>query len=324
MIKRDVSIDFLMLLAILLVVNSHMDGVYGETFGRIATGGLFGDALFFFCSGYKLFLGKMDGFVSWYRRRIVRIYPTIIVFDLLYALVLSAPLTVRNVFDGWKICGYWFVKCLMIHYVFIWLVRRFCEKHLKLVFAGVIVATLGLWCCAYSPRFAVEMTCANWFQWFYMFLFTLGGGCLAAFRRGDDAFSFLGGVSLAFGSLVAHYGLIAVIDRNAWLMPAHVVIIGTCAGVVYGLYMISKSGLIRRLMATKGSVVIIFLSSLSLEVYISNTIYIDYFANWRRPFNLICCWIVIFAGAYIVRCLTRFVLQILDVGKEIDFSKVFK
>ena len=158
----------------------------------------------------------------------------------------------------------------------------------------------------------------------YMFLFTLGGGCLAVFRRDNDTFSFWGGVSLAFGALVAHYGLIAVIDRNGWLMPARVAIIGTCAGVVYGLYMISKSGLIRRLMATKGGVAIVFLSSLSLEVYIGNTIYIDYFANWRRPFNLIFCWIVIFAGAYVVRCVTRFVLQLLDVGKEIDFSKVVK
>lgn len=86
--KRDKGIDFLMFVAILMVVNSHLEEMYVGGSKLLATGGVLGDALFFFCSGYKLFLGKMDRFDNWYKRRIVRIYPSVIVFDVLAALIL--------------------------------------------------------------------------------------------------------------------------------------------------------------------------------------------------------------------------------------------
>ncbi len=75
-IKRNVSIDILKFLAVLLITNSHFDIMYAH-FDRLATGGAFGDALFFFCSGFTLFLGRMGRFDNWYKRRIGRIYPSV-------------------------------------------------------------------------------------------------------------------------------------------------------------------------------------------------------------------------------------------------------
>ena len=40
--------------------------------------GALGDALFFFCSGFTLFLGRLGSFDNWYKRRINRIYPSVI------------------------------------------------------------------------------------------------------------------------------------------------------------------------------------------------------------------------------------------------------
>ncbi len=99
--------------------------MYPENCRFLATGGILGDALFFFCSGYKLFLGGMGRFDNWYKRRVVRIYPSIIVWDILAALLFSLPLTVSSVFDGWKENGYWFVKCIMLHYIGLYIIRRF-------------------------------------------------------------------------------------------------------------------------------------------------------------------------------------------------------
>ncbi len=72
--KRDFSVDVLKFLAALLITNSHMEILYGE-YSFMATGGAIGDALFFFCSGYTLFLGRNASFFNWYKRRINRIYP---------------------------------------------------------------------------------------------------------------------------------------------------------------------------------------------------------------------------------------------------------
>ena len=74
--KRDFSIDVLKFLAAILITNSHMDLLYGD-YSYLATGGALGDSLFFFCSGYTLFLGRDASFFNWYKRRINRIYPTI-------------------------------------------------------------------------------------------------------------------------------------------------------------------------------------------------------------------------------------------------------
>ena len=75
--NRDFSIDILKCLAALLITWSHFEKPLGD-FSFLASGGAFGDGLFFFCSGYVLFLSQRDGgFFNWYKRRINRIYPTV-------------------------------------------------------------------------------------------------------------------------------------------------------------------------------------------------------------------------------------------------------
>ena len=75
--ERVVSLDWLKCLAALLIVNSHMGVCYG-TYAALATGGAIGNAIFFFCSGYALSLGRFDRFDNWFKRRVFRIYPSVI------------------------------------------------------------------------------------------------------------------------------------------------------------------------------------------------------------------------------------------------------
>lgn len=75
--NRNISIDILKFLAVLFITNSHMDLLYGE-YSYLATGGAIGDALFFFISGFTIFLGReYKDFSNYYKRRINRIYPTV-------------------------------------------------------------------------------------------------------------------------------------------------------------------------------------------------------------------------------------------------------
>ena len=60
--ERNLSIDMLKFLAVFLITNSHMDKLYGE-YSMLATGGAIGDVLFFFCSGYTLFLVSWDDLI---------------------------------------------------------------------------------------------------------------------------------------------------------------------------------------------------------------------------------------------------------------------
>lgn len=73
---RNTGIDWLKVFAVFLVMNSHMLICYPK-YGFLASGGAIGDALFFFASGFTLFLGRTMRFDNWYKRRINRIYSSI-------------------------------------------------------------------------------------------------------------------------------------------------------------------------------------------------------------------------------------------------------
>lgn len=53
--------------------------------------------LFFFCSGFTLFLGRMGRFDNWYKRRINRIYPTIFAWAILGSLLFGYQNNINNV-----------------------------------------------------------------------------------------------------------------------------------------------------------------------------------------------------------------------------------
>ena len=56
--KRNVAIDFVKVIATLLVLNSHMGVCYGK-YSALATGCGLDDSLFFFISCFTLFLGRL-------------------------------------------------------------------------------------------------------------------------------------------------------------------------------------------------------------------------------------------------------------------------
>lgn len=58
--KRNISLDVLKFIAAIMITNSHLGSQYGQ-YSTLATGGYLGDALFFFCSGFALFLKPLGG-----------------------------------------------------------------------------------------------------------------------------------------------------------------------------------------------------------------------------------------------------------------------
>lgn len=110
--NRNISIDILKFFAAILITNSHMGLLYGK-YSVLATGGAIGDALFFFCSGFTLFLGRMGRFDNWYKRRINRIYPTIFAWAIIRAFIFQNDYGMKHtILSG----GGWFVSCIMLYY----------------------------------------------------------------------------------------------------------------------------------------------------------------------------------------------------------------
>jgi peptidoglycan/LPS O-acetylase OafA/YrhL len=148
------STNFLRVLALALVVNSHMDELYPRKLAVLATGGMMGNALFFMLSSLGLILSmqaRQRSFGEWYGRRITRIYPSVWVI----VILLTFPLDIYrgathlgNVLDQMNKFFYppfWFLEALMIYYVFVFfIINHYSDRRLAWV-ASLVVAIYVLY-----------------------------------------------------------------------------------------------------------------------------------------------------------------------------------
>ena len=110
------SLDFLKLLAALFITNSHFIPLYKDISPSLATFGVHGNALFFFVSGYLLMFGfgkYKVSFVDWYKKKIRRLWPSVLLWVIISSIIWHKPLTVG------KLClaeDYWFIQSIMIDF----------------------------------------------------------------------------------------------------------------------------------------------------------------------------------------------------------------
>ncbi len=148
MAEQRNNTNFLRVMAIALVINSHMDSLYPRKFAFLASGGMMGNALFFMLSAWGLILSMKAhprGFADWYGRRIERIYHAVWVA----VVLLSFPIGIHN---GWIRLDnlldelnkffyppFWFLQALMIYYVIVYFViRNYSVKRLLYVALPVL------------------------------------------------------------------------------------------------------------------------------------------------------------------------------------------
>lgn len=127
---KNKGIILLKFIAALFITYSHMAILFPK-FQGLVTGGAIGDGLFFFCSGFTLFYGRDDGFINWYKRRISRIYPTIIMWALFSSIIFMWQWNITDIITTPR---YWFIPCIMIYYAIFYPIRKYMFEHLKITF----------------------------------------------------------------------------------------------------------------------------------------------------------------------------------------------
>lgn len=83
--QRIYAIDFMRFIAVLFITNSHAIALYKDINPALATLGVHGNAIFLFVSGFTLALKdlKDTSFIDFYKRRLARIYPTLIMWPIM-------------------------------------------------------------------------------------------------------------------------------------------------------------------------------------------------------------------------------------------------
>ena len=110
-------------MATALITNTHFNNVWPSE--SLAVGGLLGDVLFFMISGYCLVDSKSKNFFVWYVKRILRIYPAIILMTLVNDAVGYFSLTGKSAFSVFVYpTAFVFVGAIMVLYIPFYFYRK--------------------------------------------------------------------------------------------------------------------------------------------------------------------------------------------------------
>lgn len=129
-------------LAACLITNAHYVGIYPTDL--IANGGLIGDIIFFAVSGFCLCNIQQElsvkGFLSWYGKRLWRVYPPVVICTIVYMLL--GPYNISNGGIFW-----WFIYPTYYHFVgsiVILYIPFFFMMKIKWVWDNIVKIMVGI------------------------------------------------------------------------------------------------------------------------------------------------------------------------------------
>lgn len=123
--ERNITIDILKVLAAFFITNCHLSVVY-QDYPYLGRGTYEGNYLFFFCSGFLLYTGRYEGiaqFSTWYKKKLSRIYPTLLAAALLNFFFLKGPH--ESIWDILIADRYWFVQSILVQYILLYFIASY-------------------------------------------------------------------------------------------------------------------------------------------------------------------------------------------------------
>lgn len=310
--ERNYGIDILKFIAVFLVLNSHMSICYPK-YQFLATGGALGDSLFFFVSGFALLYGGGTNFFDWYKRRISRIYPTVIAVALVGALCFSDSSSFIDVMLAKK---YWFVECILVYYILLYPLRKVKNviRTGRIMFALTIIITLLIFVFAYDcQKSPLEMGGVR----YSIFLIFMLLGAIMGYKAKNYFFQwYYIPLALLFAGL--YYVCFYLFNQTKWSL---VTIIPLLLFSRYA-YLCCTANIFSKIYTNLiGGNIIFVCSQLCLESYLIQKYIFTDVLNFLFPLNIIIVMIAVIVASYIARMVAVLIRQTMD-SKPYNWSEL--
>lgn len=291
---RIVAIDIFKFFAVLAVLNSHLNIAYAK-FGFLATGGAIGDALFFFCSGFMLFRGQSIRFDNFMKRRIARIYPTVIIVAIVGALIFGRQ---QNVVDSIIFGGGWFVNSIMVYYAVLWSVKRWFMNGLLYVWVLYAIVVIAFYYLFFDNLDHVSLFGNNYFKCVFFFGCMLQG---AQMGITSEKYSFnVWTLPKLFLCLVAFYSFHLLQHRYHIIIDFQYLSLIPLFGIMYYTYCFCRAGFWEKIYNHKYAGQAIFMiGGICLECYLIQGFFITDKYNYLFPLNIPMIMVFILMMSYI-------------------------
>lgn len=324
---RVLDTTLLMALAAVLIANSHLEAFYPRPW--LAGDGLIGNSLFFLLSGYGLARSGrfvQRGFGSWFWRRLVRIYPTVLLGMLTFAILIAGEW--RNwTTSSWFRELIWptrfsFVELIMPFYVlFFFLIAM--ER--RWIYPALIAALSVLYLALYLPdaaqlasgyklRLGERPLLLHSIAYFQVMLL---GGWLAWRRQVARPLTARASATLLIGALyvLAKFAMVTGHWSREY-MALHVLTFVLCY-LLFDLF--TDSRLLEALKTSSGAWRAIgFVGGLTLEIFVVHSFVIGY--EWVStavfPLNLVLFWSMTLTLAYATGIVSRRIQDFLLGGSR--------
>ena len=311
--QRDTAIDFVKFMALFLVLNSHMGDCYPQ-YQFLATGGAVGDALFFFASGFTLFLGSRGGrFDEWYKRRIKRIYPSLIAVAILGVLVFGRNDSFGDVIIAKR---YWFVQCIFVLYPLLYLAKKYVSRHnvFLCVLTIIIMSVFPLLFNGESMFWG-----GGYYRWAVFLLFMLLGAIIGKERERVKQLNVWLVLIMIIACVLGWYGTVFLLAKSS----LQVLSILPMMGVVFSTYCLGRSLPFEQLLNSKFGVVIISIGALCLESYLIQKMIITSDWNSLFPWNIPIIMLLVLIASYVAKVLANLIGQIFD-SQPLNWKSVLR
>lgn len=215
--------------------------------------------------------------------------------------------------------GGWFLECIMIYYIPLWLIKKYLKSHLTPVFIICSLGFLGyfIW---YTRGFNVKLIDNTDLKSVFFFLVMLMGAYTGlhrlsiSYKGRKDLMFLLINVAFFFGCTYA----------RRYSTYIQLLSVPSLIGVCYYTYKLCHTALVRRLLSKRISYSAMrFVGSLCLEVYFVNIPIINATAGIFWPLRLIVIAVATMVCAYIIRCLSRWFLQTFSEA-DYDWRQIIK
>ena len=295
-LKRIIEIDILKVFAVILVLNSHMDLCYGEYY-KFSAGGSLGDALFFFCSGFTLFIGRSMRFDNWYKRRMMRILPTVIATAIVIRLFWGEKLSIIDMIITER---YWFLGCILIYYVLLYPIKEYVkDKWLVPIWCLSAVILVGIYYFWFNGVVYWSL-----YRYYVYFLFMLQGAIIG---KNVDKYKF------KYSSIP-----FMIMSAGLWFVLVHfftnhflqILAVFDQLLFTYFTFIFSKAPFWDKLYNTSvvGNILYI-VGGLCLESYLIQKYVFTDILNFIFPLNVPIIMILVFIVAYIIKIFSEFITQ---------------
>jgi Acyltransferase family. len=297
-------ISFLRALAACFITNAHYTGIYPTDL--IANGGAIGDVLFFAVSGYCLYNVKYDlsvkGFVGWYGKRIWRVYPPVLIMTALF-MILGAYSLTEHGFLWWYVYPtyYHFVASIIVLYIPFFFIMKITilRERIPLLMLVIGIVWMVIYFTIYDRSYYhIDTVREPMIRFLFMESMLLG----AWFREKDaELRNKHKNVWLIFAvvAFVVYFASKVLFSKRTNLAPFQFL---NQIAIFVLLFFLFRTfcGLDRKLdkMPEWLKKVVIFLSNMTLEIYVVQYVIINLVRDFRLFFPL--NWFVLTASILII------------------------